>query len=151
VTASDRPDARSRPEPADRPSAPGATLSAGGHLRAALLLIVVMILLVGVAYPVALVGFGQLVNPHGADGSLNRNANGTVNNSSLLPPGTNSTVGWPVAPLPGAGPAVRPGETLSYGAVAGSTGGTGSARDRGDAAPATARPLGPVEAAGGKG
>jgi hypothetical protein len=79
----------------------------------------VSVLLLAVGYPLALVGFGELVNPKGAQGSLTYDPNGTVNNSSLLPPGTSSTVGGfaPAPPAPsGPGPALSPAsvETLLY-------------------------------------
>ncbi len=121
-----------RPEPAPRPRSPppalrgeslqtprtatGRAYSGLRHLRAALVLLGVAVLLLAVAYPLALVGFGQVVNPHGANGSLTHNPNGSVNGSKLLPPNTTSTVGG-LSPLPPSPTAGRPGgrsEMLSY-------------------------------------
>ncbi len=82
--------------------------SAGRHLRAALLLLAISILVLGAAYPLALVGFGSLVDPSAAHGSLTYDPNGTVNGSRLLPSNTTSTIGNPT-PLPGpAAPALGP-------------------------------------------
>jgi hypothetical protein len=108
------------PEDAGPPSRPAGRAYRGArHVRAAAALLLVSVLLLAVGYPLALVGFGELVNPKGAQGSLTYDPNGTVNNSSLLPPGTSSTVGgWaPAPPAPGAiGPAPAPPtvETLLY-------------------------------------
>ena len=84
------------------------------HLRATALLLLVTILLTGLAYPLAIVGFGELVRPDTAGGALTHNPNGSVNGSRDLPPGTNTTFG---GPLPAPGPARAgdgPGETVSY-------------------------------------
>lgn len=91
------------------PTAPvppaGRVYSASRHLRAALALLVVAILTLGAAYPLALVGFGELVDPSAAGGSLSYFSNGTVNGSHLLPSNTTSTVGLPPAgPVPAAVP-----------------------------------------------
>ncbi|MGI0053403.1 MAG: potassium-transporting ATPase subunit C [Thermoplasmata archaeon] len=67
--------------------------SVPGHLRAALALLLVAVLGLGIAYPLALVGFGELVDPEAANGSLTYFPNGTVNSSHLLPPNTTATVG----------------------------------------------------------
>ncbi|HEV2316319.1 MAG TPA: potassium-transporting ATPase subunit C [Thermoplasmata archaeon] len=65
----------------------------GRHLRASVAFLFLTILTVSLAYPIALVGFGELVDPSAANGSLTYYANGTVNGSSLLPPNTTATHG----------------------------------------------------------
>jgi K+-transporting ATPase, c chain len=70
------------------------------HLRATAVLVVGFALVLGIAYPLFIVGIGEIFTPSTANGSLTYNPNGTVNGSSVLPPGTNSTLGGPVQPLP---------------------------------------------------
>lgn len=68
------------PESASPPPAHGMAT----HVRATVILVALTILIGGGAYPVAIYGVGQLVNPHGADGSLLTAPNGTVVGSSLI-------------------------------------------------------------------
>ena len=56
-------------------------------LRPAIVLTILFALLLGVAYPLALTGIGQLVFPSQANGSLIRDAQGNVTGSSLLAQG----------------------------------------------------------------
>jgi hypothetical protein len=93
------------------------------HLRATLVLVIASALFLGVVYPLSIVGFAELVTPSTANGDLTHNPNGTVNGSSDLPPGTNSTIASPLSPAPvGSQGTTRPGdptegaviETISY-------------------------------------
>ena len=54
------------------------------HLRTAVLLTVVLLLLLGVAYPLVMTGISQVAFPNQANGSLVRDSSGTVIGSSLL-------------------------------------------------------------------
>ncbi|MGA7922721.1 MAG: potassium-transporting ATPase subunit C [Thermoplasmata archaeon] len=56
---------------------------AGRHVRGAAVVLLLMIVVVGVAYPVVITGFAQLVTPGTANGSL-ITYNGTVVGSSLI-------------------------------------------------------------------
>jgi potassium-transporting ATPase KdpC subunit len=54
------------------------------HLRTAVLMVVVLTVLLGVAYPLLMTGLSQVLFPSQANGSLIRDASGTVIGSSLL-------------------------------------------------------------------
>jgi K+-transporting ATPase ATPase C chain len=54
------------------------------HLRPALLLTVFFIVFTGIAFPVAVWALGRVAFPHQAEGSLLRDAHGTVIGSSLI-------------------------------------------------------------------
>ena len=54
------------------------------HLRANLLLLVVTLFLCSIAYPAILLGFGEFLFPSQAEGSLIRDAKGTVVGSRLI-------------------------------------------------------------------
>lgn len=53
-------------------------------LRPAIVLTLLFALLLGILYPLALTGLGQVIAPSAANGSLLRNAKGTVIGSSLI-------------------------------------------------------------------
>ena len=54
------------------------------QLRPAVVMIALFTLLLGVAYPMAVTGVAQLAFPHQANGSLVRDADGTVRGSALI-------------------------------------------------------------------
>jgi len=54
------------------------------HLRPAVVMIVLLTLLTGLAYPFAVTGLAQIAFPHQANGSLVRGANGNVQGSLLI-------------------------------------------------------------------
>ncbi len=54
------------------------------HVRATVALLLVGVLILGVAYPLAVTGIAQLLNPKGADGSLITSPNGTVIGSEYV-------------------------------------------------------------------
>ncbi|EQD37113.1 ATPase, K+ transporting, KdpC subunit, partial [mine drainage metagenome] len=58
--------------------------SAGEHLRAALVVVVLSLFLVGIAYPVAVAAVAQVLDPSAANGSLLYYPNGTVAGSALV-------------------------------------------------------------------
>lgn len=94
------PTVRAPPAERVRPIIP-TQYSARRHLRAAAMFMVFAILTLAVIYPVVMVEVGMLINPHGAGGSLEYYPNGTLNGSSLVPPGYNNnttTVGVPPGP-----------------------------------------------------
>ena len=111
-----------RPRPLAPKGPPRRVYSGARHLRAALVFLAASVLFLAVAYPVALVEFGELVDPAVANGSLTYNPNGSVNGSSNLPPNTSATYGGPqVVPGVGSSPALllsgfapSSGESLSY-------------------------------------
>ncbi|MHB8351151.1 MAG: potassium-transporting ATPase subunit C, partial [Thermoplasmata archaeon] len=114
------------PHPPAPPALPGPPppdrriYSNGRHLRAALALLVVAILALGGLFPLALVGFGEIVDPSAANGSLTYFPNGTVNGSHLLPSNTTSTFGLlgapsgPAAAPPDRGAGVSPGPDWAF-------------------------------------
>ena len=59
-------------------------LRARTHVRATVSLLLVGVLILGVAYPLAVTGIAQLLNPKGADGSLLTSPNGTVIGSEYV-------------------------------------------------------------------
>jgi potassium-transporting ATPase KdpC subunit len=61
-----------------------------GHLRAALLLVVLTLLISGFAYPLFVTGVAQLIDPSGANGSLLHYPNGTVAGSALIAQNTDA-------------------------------------------------------------
>ncbi len=86
-----------RPAPIARPSGdpadeepfperplPGTFRPGAAHVRAAVLLLALTILLTGLGYPALVTGFAQLVTPETANGSLLHAPNGTVVGSSLI-------------------------------------------------------------------
>ena len=54
------------------------------HLRTAVLMVVVLTVLLGIAYPLAMTGIAQVLFPYQANGSLVRDSSGTVVGSTLL-------------------------------------------------------------------
>lgn len=54
------------------------------HVRPAILMTIILTVLLGLAYPLAITGVAQVVFPHQANGSLIRDANGTVIGSELI-------------------------------------------------------------------
>ncbi len=64
--------------------------SRGGHLRAALGLVVLTLLVSGFAYPLFVTGVAQLIDPSAANGSLVDYPNGTVAGSSLIAQNTDA-------------------------------------------------------------
>ncbi|MCI4336775.1 MAG: potassium-transporting ATPase subunit C [Thermoplasmata archaeon] len=96
---------RSGPPPARLLEETGGTAGPGTYapeppyrrpsMRAAVGLLVIMVVLTGVAYPAAVTGFAQLVTPHTANGSLIDAPNGTAIASSLIGQNiTNQSLFW---------------------------------------------------------
>jgi K+-transporting ATPase ATPase C chain len=102
----------------------------GGHARATVVLLVLTLLVSGFAYPLLVTGIGQLIDPNAANGSLVRDANGTVVGSELIAQNTsapylfwerpsltdyNTTLGASTPPGP-TDPALRAllNETIAY-------------------------------------
>jgi len=54
------------------------------HLRTAALMVIVLTLLLGIVYPLAMTGLAQLFFPNQANGSLIRDSSGTVIGSAIL-------------------------------------------------------------------
>jgi potassium-transporting ATPase KdpC subunit len=77
------PAGRSAPPAAAAGATPPAH-SAGGHVRAAVVMIVLMIVLAGFLYPLLVTGIAEVLDPGAANGSLLRYPNGTVEGSSLV-------------------------------------------------------------------
>jgi potassium-transporting ATPase KdpC subunit len=77
------------PRPAETVRAPPAH-SKGGHLRAALGLIVLTLLVSGFAYPLFVTAVAQVIDPSAANGSLLDYPNGTVAGSSLIAQNTSA-------------------------------------------------------------
>jgi potassium-transporting ATPase KdpC subunit len=91
VAAGRAPPARTVPSaPAPpTPRAPRAH-SWGGHLRAAAVLLIFALLVSGFAYPLFVTGVAQLIDPGAANGSLIRDANGTIIGSQLVAQNTDA-------------------------------------------------------------
>jgi potassium-transporting ATPase KdpC subunit len=68
----------------ERPTAPPGHHPYATHIRAALVLLLLTMLLLGFAYPAALTAFAQEVTPWTANGSLILGPNGTVVGSELI-------------------------------------------------------------------
>ena len=74
--------------PLATPSLPSHTL--GGHVRATVVLLVLTLLMSGFIYPLLVTGIAQVIDPSAANGSLVRDANGTVIGSTLIAQNTNA-------------------------------------------------------------
>ncbi len=73
--------------PGTAPSAapvPPRAHSVGGHVRAAVVFLVLMVLVTGFAYPFVVTGIAQVIDPGAAGGSLVHYPNGTLAGSSLI-------------------------------------------------------------------
>jgi len=66
------------------PVEPPRAHSAAGHVRATVVLLVLLLFVVGVAYPLVVTGIAQVLDPSAANGSLVHNPNGTVEGSTLI-------------------------------------------------------------------
>jgi K+-transporting ATPase ATPase C chain len=62
----------------------------GEHVRATIVLLVLTLLVSGFAYPLVVTGIAQIIDPGPADGSLLRDANGTVIGSQLIAQNTSA-------------------------------------------------------------
>jgi potassium-transporting ATPase KdpC subunit len=79
------------PAPARTPRRrPPAAHTRAGHLRAALALLVLTVVMTGFAYPLFVTGVAQLLDPGAANGSLIRDANGTIIGSELVAQNTSA-------------------------------------------------------------
>lgn len=74
------------PRPAPAPAVVRPPMPVSTHVRASVAILVLTVLVGGIAYPAAIVGFAQVVSPATANGSLVHAPNGTVVGSSLLAP-----------------------------------------------------------------
>jgi potassium-transporting ATPase KdpC subunit len=74
----------SAPTPRPAPDSPRRSHGLLGHARAAGLFLVLTLLVAGFIYPLVVTEIAQVINPHGANGSLLRDQNGTVVGSSLI-------------------------------------------------------------------
>ena len=72
------------------PARPPPAHSRGAHVRAAVGLLVLTLLVSGFAYPLFVTGVAQLIDPGAANGSLLRDANGTIIGSSLVAQNTSA-------------------------------------------------------------
>ncbi|MGC2205496.1 MAG: potassium-transporting ATPase subunit C, partial [Thermoplasmata archaeon] len=72
------------------PVAPADAHTLGGHVRATVVLLALMLLLSGFVYPLLVTGIAQVIDPGPAEGSLLRDANGTVVGSSLVAQNTSA-------------------------------------------------------------
>ena len=80
---------------ADRRPPDGRVHSLGGHLRAALVYLALMILVTGFAYPATLTEIAHLIDPYAAGGSLLHDPNGTVVGSEYVAQNlTNKSMPW---------------------------------------------------------
>jgi len=76
--------------PAPAAPVPPPAHSRGGHVRAALVLIVLSILVTGFAYPFLVVGIAEVMDPYAANGSILHYGNGTVAGSALVAQNTSA-------------------------------------------------------------
>jgi len=83
-------DAASKPPAVVESSASSPAHSGLQHVRATVIFLVLAILVSGVAYPLVVTGIAELVDPASAQGSLLRDANGTVIGSSLIAQNTSA-------------------------------------------------------------
>ena len=65
-------------------TATGARQSLVAHLRAAILMVIVLTILLGIVYPLIMTGLSQVLFPSQANGSLIRDSSGNVIGSALL-------------------------------------------------------------------
>jgi potassium-transporting ATPase KdpC subunit len=87
------PPASGAPVPPPRtipPVGPPPAHTLGGHVRATVVLLVLTLLLSGFIYPLLVTGIAQVIDPNAANGSLLRDANGTVIGSSLIAQNTSA-------------------------------------------------------------
>jgi potassium-transporting ATPase KdpC subunit len=77
------------PQPATPPRPPP-THTAGGHVRATIVLLVLTLLVSGFIYPLLVTGIAEVLDPNAASGSLLRDPNATVVGSSLIAQNTSA-------------------------------------------------------------
>jgi potassium-transporting ATPase KdpC subunit len=83
------------PGTSGRPAEPPRAHSLGGHLRAGLVYIALMILVSGFLYPVGVTEVAHLIDPYPAGGSLLRDPNGTIVGSEYVAQNlTNQSMPW---------------------------------------------------------